>query len=191
MPQKPLTILAINPGSKYLGVAVLEGEVLKDWRIKVLRGKWSKGKYDRARKIITGLIKYHRPDTLALKKLHPSRSSLHLSHLVETIKDIALKTEVPVRQYDIQEIKDFFSPTERLNKKGLAGIIASRLPDLYHDLEKEKASKNPYLLRMFEAVALGIMCFQKLDNQLTKMKRVKKLLHRQIHEENQPQNFGH
>jgi Holliday junction resolvasome RuvABC endonuclease subunit len=190
MANKPPTILAINPGSKYLGIAVLQGEILKDWRIKVLKGKWSKEKYARAEKIITGLIKYHRPDVLALKKLHASRSSLDLSYLVERIKDMALKTKMPVRQYAIQEIKDFFSPAERINKKGLAGIIAVRLPDLYHDLEKEKARKNPYLLRMFEAVALGIMCFHKLDNQLTEVKG-QKTLHLRIHEQKQPQNPSH
>jgi Holliday junction resolvasome RuvABC endonuclease subunit len=163
MPNTPLTILAINPGSKYLGIAVLQGEVLKDWRIKVLEGKWSKEKSDRAGNIITGLIQLYQPNVLALKKLHPSRSSLDLSYLVEEIKDIALKMNIQVSEYSIQEIKDFFSPAQRINKKGLAGIIAARLPDLYHDLEREKASKNPYLVRMFEAVALGIMCFHNLD----------------------------
>lgn len=170
MAKKPLTVLAINPGSKYLGIAVLEGEVLKDWRIKVLKGKWSKEKLDRAGEIVTGLIKHHRPDVLALKRLHPSRSSLHLSSLREKIKNIARKMKVPVRQYSIQEIKDFFSPEERINKKSLAGIIAARLPDLFHDLEREKGSKNPYLMRMFEAVALGIVCFHQIDNQLTEVK---------------------
>jgi len=163
MPNTPLTILAINPGSKYLGIAVLQGEVLKDWRIKVLEGKWSKEKSDRAGNIITGLIQLYQPNVLALKKLHPSRSSLDLSYLVEEIKDIALKMNIQVSEYSIQEIKDFFSPAQRINKKGFAGIIAARLPDLYHDLEREKASKNPYLVRMFEAVALGIMCFHNLD----------------------------
>jgi Holliday junction resolvasome RuvABC endonuclease subunit len=169
--------LAINPGSKYLGIAVLQGEWLKDWRIKVLKGKWSKGKFDRAEEIITKLIEHHTPVALAIKKLHPSRSSLDLSYLVECIKDLAHSKGLPVRQYSIQEIKDFFSPEDKINKKGLAGIVAARLPDLYHDLEKEKNSKNPYLLRMFEAVALGVVCFHNLDNQLTKVKRVKKSLH--------------
>jgi hypothetical protein len=167
MQRTPLTILAINPGSKYLGIAALQGEWLKDWRIKVLKGKWSKGKFERAGEIIRKLIDHHKPEALAIKKLHPSRSSLDLAYLVEQIKDIGQGNGLSIHEYSIQEIKDFFSPEERINKKGLAGIIASRLPDLYHDLEKEKACKNPYLLRMFEAVALGIVCFHNLDNQLT------------------------
>ena len=168
-----------------------QGEILKDWRIKVLKGKWSKEKYDRTGKIITCLIRYHQPDVLALKKLHPSRSSLNLSYLVERIKEVALSTKVPVRRYAIQEIKDFFSPEGRINKKGLAGIVAARLPDLYHDLDKERARKNPYLLRMFEAVALGLMCFHQSDKKLTKVKRVNRPLHRHTYEQKQPKNSGH
>jgi hypothetical protein len=163
MQRRPLSILAINPGSKYLGIAVLQGEWLKDWRIKVLKGKWSKEKFDRAEGIITKLIEHHKPAALAIKKLHSSRSSLNLSYLTERIKDLAQGKGLAVHQYSIQEIKDFFSPDDRINKKGLAGIIAARLPDLFHDYQEEQRRKNPYLSRMFEAVALGIVCFRDLD----------------------------
>lgn len=164
MSKKPRIILAINPGSKYIGTAVLQGESLRDWRIKVVNGKWSKEKYAKAGAIITKLIDYHQPDAVALKQLHPSRSSLHLCYLVEQIKDIAQEREIPVYRYSIQEIKNFFAPGERINKKGLAGIVAARLPDLFHDFKKAERSKNLYLTRMFEAVALGIICFNKIDN---------------------------
>jgi Holliday junction resolvasome RuvABC endonuclease subunit len=163
MQRKPLTILAINPGSRYLGIAVLQGEWLKDWRIKVLKGKWSKEKFDRAEEIIIKLIEHHKPAALAIKKLHPSRSSLNLSYLVERIKDLAHLKGLPIHQYSIQEIKDFFSPADKINKKGLAGIIAARLPDLFHDYQGEQRRKNPYLTRMFEAVAIGIVCFYEID----------------------------
>lgn len=163
MPRRPLTTLAINPSSKYLGIAVLQGEWLKDWRIKVLKGKWSKEKFERAEAIITALIEHHKPDALAIKKLHPARSSLNLTYLVERIKDLAHLKGLPAHQYTIQEIKDFFSPGDKINKKGLAGTIAARLPDLFQDYQDEQRRKNPYLTRMFEAVAIGIVCFHEID----------------------------
>jgi hypothetical protein len=79
------------------------------------------------------------------------------------IREFARKRGMRVYQYSIEEIENFFSPEDRTNKKELAGILASRYPELSHDLEREKTHRNPYHSRMFEAVALGSMCFQQLD----------------------------
>ena len=56
MMKKPKTILGINPGAKYLGIAVFQGSELKDWRIKVFKGKWSKEKMDKVLEIISDYI---------------------------------------------------------------------------------------------------------------------------------------
>jgi hypothetical protein len=42
-------------------------------------------------------------------------------------------------------------------------MITSEYPVLSYELEKEKAIINPYYVRMFEAVALGSICFSHLD----------------------------
>jgi type VI protein secretion system component VasA len=45
----------------------------------------------------------------------------------------------------------------------MAKLVASEYPILYHELEKERSHRNPYYIRMFEAVALGSACLHQLD----------------------------
>jgi len=163
MPKKPLTIIGINPGTRYLGIAAFEGPELMDWRIKTLKEKWSKKKMKRVIKIISDFIERYEPTVLAIKRLHPSRSSRNLKKLVEKIKKLARSLRLRVCQYSIKDLESFFNPEEKMNKKRLAEIVTSEYPVLLHELNKEKRNKNAYHTRMFEAVALGAVCFHQLD----------------------------
>jgi Holliday junction resolvasome RuvABC endonuclease subunit len=161
MLKESLRIIGINPGTRYLGLAVFQDRSLFDWRIKLLDGKWSKKKIDKVIDIISEYIELHDLNSIALKKLHPSRSSKNLRLLVSRIKALAAKKKIKVYQYSIKELEDFYLTEERHNKRTLVEKLVSDYPFLINELEKERAHKNPYHLRMFEAVALGAACFHK------------------------------
>lgn len=164
MPKKPLTILGINPGSKYLGIAIFQGHELRDWRIKTFKGKWSKEKMKKVIGIIYDFICQYNPSVLALKEFTPSRSSHGLNRLIMKIKDLAKKERMKIYEYSIKDLEAFFSPEGRINKRQLAEVVASKYLVLFNELNKEKAHRNPYHIRMFEAVALASVCFHQLDN---------------------------
>ena len=163
-----MTILGINPGAKYVGIAVFHNADLRDWRMKAISGKWSDGKMKMIQDIITDLIIKHQPEVVALKRLHPSRRSSDLAQLTEWIRHFSLTQGIDVYQYSIKDLKEFYSPAERINKRQLAEIIGMEYPALFHELNKEQNHKKEwqkykYFIRMFEAVALGAMCFHELD----------------------------
>lgn len=164
MQKKPITILGINPGAKYMGIAVFRGPELRDWRIKVTKGKWSYEKYRKTMKILSEFIEQYNPDVLSVKRLNPSRSSAGLDKLVQMIIALSEKHGMKVCQYGIKELEAFFCLEGRSNKSKMAEIIASEYPVLYSELNLERRNKNPYHLRMFEAVGLGAVCFHQLDN---------------------------
>lgn len=166
--KKPVTIIGINPGAKYLGISVFSGSELRDWRIRSIKGKWSKGKTEKVKIIISNLIERYKPDALAIKKLNPSRSSSDLNNLVTKIKILSERKGARVYQYSIKDLENFFSPEERINKNKLAKIMVSEYPFLFHELNKENNNKNNYHIRMFEAVALGSVCFHQLDKKYVK-----------------------
>ncbi|MFQ5962650.1 MAG: crossover junction endodeoxyribonuclease RuvC [Candidatus Scalinduaceae bacterium] len=163
MVKKILTVIGINPGTRYLGISVFHGTELRDWRVKVIKGKRSKEKVERAMAIVSSLIEQYKPNALAIKKLHSSRSSLKLNRLAAKIKESSRRKRLKVYEYSIKELEAFFSQEGRINKKKMVEIIASRYPDLFHEYNREKKRKNPYHIRMFEAVALGSICFYQLD----------------------------
>ncbi|MCL5423230.1 MAG: hypothetical protein M1461_12270 [Nitrospirae bacterium] len=158
-----MTVIGINPGAKYLGIAVFRGPELRDWRIKVTKGLWSNEKYRKTMGMLSALIEQYQPDVLALKSLHPSRSSAGLNRLVQKIIALWEKKGIKVYRYGIKEMEAFFHTEGRRNKRKMAEAIASEYPVLYSELNRERRNRNPYHLRMFEAVGLGGMCFHKLD----------------------------
>jgi Holliday junction resolvasome RuvABC endonuclease subunit len=163
MLKKPLRIIGINPGTRYLGIAVFQGPELVDWRIKALKGEWSKEKMKRATEIISDFIERYEPGVLAIKKLHPSRRSRNLAQLAARIKEFCKRKGLKLYQYSIKDIEEFFIKEEKLNKKNLAEAIVSENPALLHELQKEKSHKNPYHIRAIEAVALASICHSQLD----------------------------
>jgi len=164
MPKKPITILGINPGAKYLGIAVFRGPELREWRIKVTKGEWSNEKYRKMIDILSGYIERYSPDAISVKRLNPARSSVGLDRLAQKIIALSEKKGIGAYSYGIKELEAFFHSDGRNNKKKMAEIIASEYPILHGELNQEKHSKNPYHLRMFEAVALSAICFHQLDN---------------------------
>ena len=161
MLKNSLRIIGINPGTRYIGLAVIQDMNIFDWRVKLLEGPWSKKKIDKVTGIISEYIDFYNLNTIALKKLHPSRSSRYLKHLVERIKYFSKKRKLKVREYSIKEVEEVFLLDEKHNKKNLAEKMVSLFPCLAHELRKEKSNKNRYHMRMFEAVALAACCFQK------------------------------
>jgi Holliday junction resolvasome RuvABC endonuclease subunit len=152
------TIIGISPGTRYLGIAVLYGPELLDWRIKVLEGKWSRAKMGKAMAIISDLMDRYQPTALAIKKLHASRKSHNLGRLVTGLMKYANKKGLKVFQYSIRDLEECFIKEGKHNKKNLAETIASENPVLFHELQKEKKNKNSYYTRVFEAVALAVAC---------------------------------
>jgi Holliday junction resolvasome RuvABC endonuclease subunit len=155
--------MGINPGTRYLGIAILQESELLDWRIKVLKGKWSKEKMKRAIEIISEFIDRYEAGVLAIKKLHLSRRSRNLAQLVAKIKECSRRKGLKVFQYSIKDVEQFFIEEDKLNKKNLAEAIVLENPALFHELQKEKSNKNIYYIRVLEAVALASVCFYQLE----------------------------
>jgi len=158
-----IKILAINPGTRYLGIAIFRGAELRDWRVKVVEGKWSEEKINKIKTIILNLIDKYGPDVLAIKRLNLSRSSSNLTRLSTKIKNLARRKSLMVYQYTLDDLKAFFSPKDKISKKKMAAMVTKAYPALCHELGKENSNRNSYYIRMFESVALGLVCYRQLD----------------------------
>lgn len=161
MVKEPLKVIGINPGTRYLGIAILYGQELMDWRIKVLNGKWSREKLKKVTEIISELVDQYEPSVLVIKKLHLSRRTENLLRLTDKIKEVAKYKKMKVYQYSIKEIEGNFIDGKKLNRRNLIETMIEFFPVLHNDLNKERNHKNPYYFRMFEAVALASVCSKK------------------------------
>ena len=164
MTREAKRILGINPGTRYLGLAVFHDTELLDWRVKTFTGKWTKEKAERILEMICEYIGLYDINAISLKRLHPARSSKNLKYLVSKIKVLSTRKKVKINQNSIKELERFFIDDEKSNKRNLAEKIIGEYPLLIHELNKEKSRKNSYYMRAIEAVTLGMKIRNAIDS---------------------------
>jgi hypothetical protein len=162
MPKREHNILAVNPGTKYLGLVVFEGPDLVYWGIKVLEGKWSREKLRKMETILLDLIEHHAITMIVQKRPDLSKSSQNLNRLAAAIEQIAEKHKLGHRSYSLDNLKKSLAPSMRTNKMDIAGLVAARHRFLIPSLHKERKKKHPYFIRMFEAIAAGMVIQDRL-----------------------------
>jgi len=161
MRRKTIRTIGLNPGTRYIGFAIFHDSELRDWGIKDIDGRWSEDKMAKVITLLSSLIDCHKPDVLAIKKLHPSRSSPNLKKLVGRINGLSKRKGLKVCQYTLGGLKQHFQSRTR---RELPEKVTKEYPFLSYELSKERTNMNPYYIRMFEAVALGSICFSRLDS---------------------------
>lgn len=166
--KKEHRILAINPGKRYLGIAVFLGTELRDWTLKVVKER-------RIVEVLSEFVDRYQISAIALKKYHPSRTSNDLQKVIGSIKEFAKNHGGCIYEYSIDDIKDEFLPQKPRNKKCLLDEILIRYPFLYKSVEQEKRNKSRYLMRMFEAIGVGANCLTEIDIKERKVEIHKKM----------------
>ena len=162
---KPFTrILAINPGTRYIGIAAFEDHELQDWQTVVIRSRCFEDALHQIELMTEWLIERHEADILAIKRIHPARSSDRLNQVVTEIKNISQDMGLRTFQYPIGEFKKCFSVDGKMNKAMLAEAVVARYPNQLQHSQTQHTNNDPYHFRMYEAIALGLYCFQQLNN---------------------------
>ncbi len=158
-----IRILAVNLGHRYIGLAVLYGAELREWAVKTLRSLSSDEAIARVEKILSDYVNRYDIQVLALKKLHPARCSSVLPQMVLAAKRFARSKKLALFECSLSELKKTLLPRQRANKNRIMEAMTDRFPFLFRELERERRHKHPYFVRVFEAIAVGVTCFMKLE----------------------------
>jgi len=156
-------ILAVNPGTRYIGFAAFRGPDLLDWGVRVISANTPRGRVRVGGQIVKEAMERFQPTTLAVKRLHSSRSSPSLDRLTDSIMEVSRRRRIEIQDYSITEVKYVLFSGERGSKRQLAAHLTTLYPVLRRDLLKELANRQPYYLTMFEAVALGVVCYRQSE----------------------------
>lgn len=156
-------ILAIDPGTAHMGVAVLQNQKLIYHAVEVVRNKKSPGeKLKEARKIVLRLIKDFRPDVIAIEKAFfaNNRSAALVNVLVDEIKAIASRKKIKIVGYAPSTVKRFICGNGRASKEEVARAVAIRYPELKVFLTQDRAYKERFHQNMFDAVAVASLAIR-------------------------------
>lgn len=157
-------ILAIDPGTRFMGVAFIDNGKLIYHGVKVIKKKDSPHEtLQYARKIVLRLIKDFRPHLIAVEKAFfgNNRKAALVNVVVMEIRAIARRKDVNFIDYSPSTLKKFIAGNGRASKMEVSRAVVLRYPELKVFLTQDRAWKERFHQNMFDAVALGIMAWYK------------------------------
>lgn len=154
-------ILAINPGAKEMGIAVLDGEDLLYYGVKTVRfnGVPGGGIVGAAERIVRRLVDDYRPDYLAVEKPNArQRSASRIALVSPAIRELAKREGLVLREFAMNEVRRF-TDEGKTTKKEIAKWLVGRYPELEQYLLRRSKWERQYYAHMFGAVAISWMCY--------------------------------
>ena len=154
-------ILAIDPGTRHMGVAFLGRGKLLYHGVKNIKGRTGSETLKEGRKLISRLIREMRPTVIAHEKTFfgTSPNAALLNLVSDEIRAVAKRLRVPVVGYAPSTVKKFITGFGHATKKEVAKAIVFWHPELRVYLTQDRAWKERYHQNMFDAVALAMMTY--------------------------------
>lgn len=165
MQKRHTRILAIDPGTRLMGVAFLDDGKLIYHAVKVIaKGRSPQETLQRAKGVILRLVDELEPQIIAVEKTFFSmnRNAALLNVLFDEIRSIAGKRKLEFISYAPSTIKKFTCGNGRASKKEVATVVVSKYPELKVYLTQDRAWKERFHQNMFDAVSLAIMTNERI-----------------------------
>jgi len=160
MPKINSRILAIDPGTRLMGVAFMENDQLIYHTVKVIkRGNSPHDSIQNARRTVLRLIKDFEPNILVAEKVFfaNNKNGSLMKVLFEEIRTIAKRKKLKFISFAPSSMKKFICGNGWANKYEVAYSVAKKYPELQVYLAQDRAWKERFHHNMFDAVALAIM----------------------------------
>ncbi len=160
MPKKN-KILAIDPGTREMGVAVLESGHLRYCGVETFRKLPSREeRLKQSRAAVARLISDFQPTLLAVEKafIGKSRCAALLNVLSDAIVAIGRRNGITVVSLAANTVKKVVAGNGWATKEEVAQAVTRQFPKLMAFLPPDRNWKRRYRLNMFDAVALALAC---------------------------------
>lgn len=160
MLKKNQKILAIDPGTREMGIAFLDKEKLVYHGVKTFkRGRSPHETLREGRKTILRLIRDFKPQVFVVEKsfFAKNRNISLLNVFIDEMMSIAKRNELEVLSFAPCTLKKFICGYGRASKEDVARVIVAKYPELKVYLTQDRAWKEKFHQNMFDAVALGMM----------------------------------
>jgi crossover junction endodeoxyribonuclease RuvC len=165
MSNHPSTILAIDPGTRELGFAVMRGKSLLYYGVKTVTNRKSPGAVlEIVSVFIRHLIRKYRPTELAIEKMFVTqKNSALLTVVAEQVKAVVRESQIPVYEYAPKAIRKRLCQTGKATKREAAQILANRFPELNRYFLRSRQWERDYYANLFDAVAIAVICAEDLE----------------------------
>jgi len=152
-------ILAIDPGTREMGVAVLVGNELEHYGVKTITDRKTPSSILlQGSQIIYRLIGLHKPNMLAIERpfMGYGNRSATLVALGREITKLGRGIGLEVKEISPKTVKKAVAGSGSATKRDVAKILCSTFPELRIHLEQTHKYKEHYWSNMFDAVAVAV-----------------------------------
>ncbi len=151
-------VLAIDPGTRNIGVAFFYGHELRYYSVKTIsKNKLAQEKLKDGKKIILELIRDFKPNILIVEKTffpHNKNSTL-LNTLTREIRVVGKKQGLQVTTIATNTVRKYICKNGFASKDEVAKVLVTKYPELKPYLTSDRRWKEKFYRNMFDAVALG------------------------------------
>ena len=158
MRKAPDTILALDPGLRDLGYAVLSGKNLVTAGVLTLRTVPPSRKLKTIQDSLAVWIRGYRPRTLVLEHIpkRPLDSLAGLPALGRRLRRLANRSRLKLVAYSARTVRQTVVGDGWAGKREVAKTLAGRFPELRVHLTHDRKWKERYWQNMFDAIALAL-----------------------------------
>jgi crossover junction endodeoxyribonuclease RuvC len=156
-------ILAIDPGTKYMGVAFFDGKKLVYHGVVTIPNlKSPREKLQEGRRTILRLIHDFKPEILVVEKTFfaNNKNSVLLNTFTREIQNIGKKQGLQVSSFAANTVRKYVCGNGFASKEETAKVLITKYPELKPHLNSNRRWKEKFYRNMFDAVAVGLMKYQ-------------------------------
>jgi crossover junction endodeoxyribonuclease RuvC len=153
-------ILAIDPGTREMGIALIDrGELVYQGVRTIRRGGSPHDILARGRKVVLQVVRDFRPHVLAVEKTFfaRNRNAALLNVLGDEICAVGRRQGLRVLAFGPSTIKKGICGNGHATKREVARAVVARYPELKVYLSQDRKWKERYHANMFDAVALALV----------------------------------
>src|SRR5713226_9231942 len=164
---KKVRVLAIDPGTRAMGVALLEnGDLIYHGVKTITRGGSPHDKLREGRKIVLRLINDFSPHVLVVEKTFfaNNRNSALLNVFADEIMIVGKRKGLKILAFAPSAVKKAVCGNGWAKKDEVAKAVVAKFPELKVYLGQDREWKARYHSNMFDAVAVGLMVGAKLSS---------------------------
>jgi hypothetical protein len=148
-----MPILGISIGTRRNGIAIIVTGELKEAQIHTFNERWSKWKLAAIVAIFARYIQQYHIEQVVIKPPKYSHYSLSLKHLLKAVDAYVKSKGCLVEYMNLPQIKQH--EPEIRTKLHLRELVVSRYPILKQEFIKDSRNRQPYYVKLFEAVMVA------------------------------------
>lgn len=155
-------ILGLSVNTRMLGLAILIGGRLEDYHIQLRKQPWTPLKREQIVASLHPWCTRYTITNIALSIPYETQTSQETKELLQAITKAFKEKRMRVSLYDPPALYELCQKASKTPKKAIMRFLAEQYPELHRLFEKEQRNRNKYYVKLFEAVGVARLLYEKL-----------------------------